>query len=313
MTSALHNPWLWLCVGGASLLLLWVARAVLHHGLAPQATLDGVQPADLGFTAQTVRLPTAGGLSLFAWYLPASKAVAPIPTTAPAIVLLHGWGGNASTLLPAAQVLHQAGFAVLLPESRNHGRSDRDSHSSLPRFAQDLDAALDWLRRQPGIDTTHLFALGHSVGAAAVLLCASRRGDLNRVVSVSAFANPEQVMRRWLAARRVPYWPLGWLVNRYVESVIGARFNTIAPIHTLALSPCPVLMVHGLQDDIVPIDDARQLWRNRSPADVTFLECQGTHEAFDDMADVTRQILQFLQPAKLAQHLPTTFLSPEMS
>jgi len=36
-------------------------------------------------------------------------------------VLLHGWGGNASTLLPAAQTLHQAGYAVLLPESRNQG------------------------------------------------------------------------------------------------------------------------------------------------------------------------------------------------
>ena len=309
MTRELYDPWLWLGLGAALLTLLLVARAVLHRGLAPQATLAGVQPADLGLTAQVVRLSTAGGLNLFAWYLPQRNTVEPIP----AIVLLHGWGGNASTLLPAAQVLHQAGFAVLLPESRNHGRSDRDSHSSLPRFAQDLDAALDWLGGQPGIDTTRRFALGHSVGAAAVLLSASRRRDLNRVVSVSAFANPEQVMRRWLSARSVPYWPLGWLVNRYVESVIGARFNTIAPIHTLALSPCPVLMVHGLQDDIVPIGDARQLWRNRSPADVTFLECQGSHEAFDDMADVTRQILQFLQPAKLAQHPPTACLLPEMS
>ncbi len=309
MTTELYNPWFWLGVGGVLFALLVVARAVLHHGLAPQATLQGLQPVDLGLPAQSVRIPAAGGLSLFAWYLSAGTAVAP----APAIVLLHGWGGNASTLLPAAQALHRAGYAVLLPESRNHGRSDRDSHSSLPRFAQDLDSALDWLRVQPGIDPTRLSALGHSVGAAAVLLSASRRHDLHAVVSVSAFAHPEQVMRRWLAARRVPYWPLGWVVNRYVESVIGARFNDIAPIHTLAHSQCPVLMVHGLQDSIVPIEDARQLWLNRSRATVTLLECRGTHEAFDDMADVTRQILHFLQPAKLAHCPPTASLSPEIS
>jgi pimeloyl-ACP methyl ester carboxylesterase len=128
---------------------------------------------------------------------------------------------------------------------------------------------------------------------------------------VSAFANPEQVMRRWLAARRVPYWPLGWLVNRYVESVIGARFNAIAPMQTLAHSQCPVLLVHGLQDNIVPIEDARRLWQHRGQAKVTMLECNGTHEAFDDMADVTRQILTFLQPTNLAQSAVTPSLSPE--
>ena len=291
--------WFWFALGGAALALLLGARAVLHHGLAPQATLEGLQPADVGLTAQSVRIPAAGGLSLFAWYVPAETTEAEV-AAAPAIVLLHGWGGNASTLLEAAQALHQAGYAVLLPESRNHGRSDRDSHSSLPRFAQDLDSALDWLHVQPGIDVTCLSALGHSVGASAVLLCASRRQDLQAVVSVSAFANPEQVMRRWLAARRVPYWPLGWLVNRYVESVIGARFNVIAPMHTLAHAQCPVLLVHGLQDSTVPIEDARWLWQHRGQAQVTLLECPGTHQAFDDMPDVTRHILEFLKPATLA-------------
>jgi dipeptidyl aminopeptidase/acylaminoacyl peptidase len=175
MATELLNLWPWLALGGSLLALPLGARALLLRGLAPEATFEGVQPDDLGLTAQSVRMPTAGGLSLFAWYLP-PRTVAVKP--APAIVLLHGWGGNASTLLPAAQTLHQAGYAVLLPESRNHGRSDRDSHSSLPRFAQDLDSALDWLRVQPSIDAKRLSALGHSVGAAAVLLSASRRRDL---------------------------------------------------------------------------------------------------------------------------------------
>ncbi len=285
--------WGWVGAGGGLLALLWAARALLLYGLVPQATLEGPQPADLGLTAQSVRLPVTGGVSLFAWYLPAGTATKP----APAIVLLHGWGGNASTLLPAAQALRHAGYAVLLPEARNHGRSDRHGYSSLPRFAEDLDGALDWLVAQPGVEASRLCALGHSVGAAAVLLSASRRHDLHAVVSVSAFAHPEQVMRRWLAARHVPYWPLGWAVNRYVEHVIGARFNDIAPMNTLPRVPCPVLLLHGRQDDLVPVMDARQLWQHRMRARVTLLECDGSHEGFDDLDEVTRQMLRFLHLA----------------
>lgn len=32
----------------------------------------------------------------------------------------------------------------------------------------------------------------------------------------------------------VPYWPLGWGINRCVEAEIGIRFDHIAPLTTLA-------------------------------------------------------------------------------
>jgi dipeptidyl aminopeptidase/acylaminoacyl peptidase len=292
-------PWLWLVLAGGAAALLG-ARHALHRGLAPQASTDGTQPADLGLDAQGVRIPTRGGLRLFAWYLPPpASALQP----APAAVLLHGWGGNASTLLPAAQALNRAGFGVLLPESRNHGRSDRGGHSSLPVFADDLDAALDWLGQQPGVDAERLATIGHSVGAAAVLLVASRRSGLAAAVSVAAFAHPEQVMRRWLAAVHVPYWPLGWGINRYVEVVIGTRFDRIAPLTTLPQARCPVLLLHGVQDSTVPVADAHTLMQHQGPATVTLLELAGTHEGFADPAQAEEAVLDFLRRATCSEAL----------
>jgi uncharacterized protein len=275
-------------------------RHWLHAVLAPASDLAGSDPEAHGLTAQAVRIPTAQGLALFAWFVPSVCAHSQ-QMSSPAVVLLHGWGGNASNLLPAAQALHVAGYAVLLMESRNHGRSDADDHSSLPRFAEDLDHALDWLRVQAGVDAERLVALGHSVGGAAVLLCASRRQDLRAAISVASFAHPEQLMRRWFDARRVPYWPFGWLVNRYLEGVIGARFDDIAPVNTLAKANCPVLLVHGLQDNTVPVEDARRILRNRQRGDVTLMECGGTHEAFDNPKEVTKRIVSFLAPLHRSQ------------
>ncbi len=260
--------------------------------LAPAVSQEGSQPHAHGLKAQGVRVPAARGLSLFAWFVPAI-ATGPRPT----VVLLHGWCGCASDLLPAANVLHQAGFAVLLIESRNHGRSDHDDHSSLPRFAEDLDSAIDWLKTLAQVDATRIVALGHSVGAAAVLLSASRRHDLAGAVSIAAFAHPKQLMRRWFASRRVPYWPLAGSINRALERVIGARFDDIAPVNTVVKATCPVLLVHGRQDTVVPFSDAHRIWRRGSQPNVALIECDGTHDGFDDVDGIIDTVLQFVQSA----------------
>lgn len=285
--------WVWplaalaLAALGVTSLLVWLRWRLSPPREASRFTASGWDPAPL-----TARIPTVRGKTLHALWLPPPKG-----HDWPTAVLMHGWGGNASHLWRAACTLHHQGFAVLVPEARNHGSSDRDGHSSLPRFAQDLDAALDWAAQQAPTHPTALFAVGHSVGAAAALLCAARRRDLTGVVSVSAFDHPEDVMRRLLRHHRIPYRPLGWLVNRWVEAVIGHRFDDIAPLHHIARSPCPVLLVHGEQDDVVPVTCAHRLWQAGQAvgqAPTSLLLVQGTHDRFDDEDDVMRRVAHWL-------------------
>ena len=149
---------------------------------------------------------------------------------APAVLAMHGWGANAAMMWPVVPPLHAAGFAVLLIDARCHGRSDDETFTSMPRFAEDIAAGLAWLRLQPDIAADRLALLGHSVGAAAALLHASRHHDVRAVVSLSAFAHPREVMRRFMAEKRVPYPVLGWYVLRHVQRVIGVSFDDIAPL-----------------------------------------------------------------------------------
>ncbi len=294
----------------ALILAVWAGLRGLRRSLTPARLTDAPQRLPGDPVPQTVWLPAPNGSRLHALWLPAGSPAHP----APAAVLMHGWGGNGATLWAAARALHHAGFAVLLPDARNHGHSSASDHSSLPRFAQDLDTALDWVRAQPGVDGQRLCALGHSVGAAAVLLCASRRRDLAAVVSVSAFAHPEQVMRRWLATRHLPYWPLGWAINRWVEHVIGHRFNDIAPMHTIARVACPVWLVHGLQDDVVPLACAQQLMAHAPAGRVHLLAVPGTHEHFDNepalLAQLVQDMLTAMAPGAAPPSAPATTPQP---
>ncbi|HFD80617.1 MAG TPA: alpha/beta fold hydrolase [Gammaproteobacteria bacterium] len=231
------------------LLVVVVLLTAVHTGFRAPRRRERTTPARLGLNYEALSIETRGGKRLHAWWLPAQKP------SRRSILLLHGWGGNSEFMLPLAVPLHRAGFNALLLDARNHGRSDSAGYSSMPRFAEDAGAAIDWLRSQRPDQAGGIALLGHSVGAAAVLLEASRRNDIDAVISIAAFAHPEWMMRRYLARLHLPRWLLA-VVLRYVEWVIGHRYDDIAPLNTVCRIRCPLLLVHGTADHTVPVSDA---------------------------------------------------------
>lgn len=199
----------------------------------------------------------ARGQHLAAWLALPRTACAAQPV--PVVVAVHGWGANGSTLAPMVEPLVRAGIAVVLFDAASHGDSSAEAFSSLPRFAEDLAAVLDALRGHPAIDAGRIGLLGHSVGAAAVLLHTARQGGVRAVVSLSAFAHPREVMERWLQEHHIPRRWVGAAILEHVQEVIGERFDHIAPEHQLAHIACPVMLVHGAQDRTVPLSDAHRL------------------------------------------------------
>jgi uncharacterized protein len=278
-------------------------RVVVHRGLAPARVSESQTPADLGLAFEEVRIPTANRKILFGWFVPA-----PVEGRVPAVILIHGWGGNAQTMLPLMLPLHQAGFAVLAVDARCHGRSDEDSFSSLPRFAEDVEHAMDWLKLRPAIDPDGIALVGHSVGAGAVLLVASRRNDVAAAVSLAAFSHPAAMMRRFLAAKHIPFMPFGWLVLHYVQHAIGHRFDDIAPLSTVRKVRCPTLLVHGASDTTVPVAEAHAIHAARAGEHVRLKVVAGSHDDFGDVDDVAEEIAElvaFLRDCRhAAQRIP---------
>lgn len=160
-------------------------------------------------------------------------------------------------MAPLAGPLLAAGMHVLLLDARCHGRSDDDEVASMPMFAEDVDSGLTWLRQRDDVDRSRLVLVGHSVGAGASLLVASRDSSVAAVVSIASMSHPEVFMARTLG-ERLP-GPLTKLALRYVERTIGQRFETFAPVHTIGRVQAPVLLVHGDRDTTTPVADAYEL------------------------------------------------------
>ncbi|SDH45371.1 Serine aminopeptidase, S33 [Nitrosomonas sp. Nm132] len=276
------------------ILLAWFAApALVRRGFRAPRRLEQSSPAELGLAYREIRIPTARGKQLFGWLIPA-----PLSGPQPVVAALHGWGGNAEDMLPFAPLLHRAGLGVLLVDARNHGRSDSDTFSSMPRFAEDLQHALDWLIEQPEADPARLAILGHSVGAAACLLVASHRRGLAAVISIAAFVHPAEMMRQVMAVHHIPYWPIGRWVIGYVERTIGHRLDDIAPLYTLQAIHCPVLLVHGDRDRTVPVAAAETLYAHRYSDAVQLWVIPGVaHDSVEAIQAHGDRLLQFLNIA----------------
>ncbi len=267
----------------------WVAPRLVRRAFRVPRHHESGTPEAFDLPFETIRFPTQRHKSLFGWFIPA-----PGKGPHPAIAVVHGWGGNAEFMLPLAPALHEAGWSILLFDARCHGSSDDDDFASMPRFAEDLANAVDWLKVRPEVDAGRIALLGHSVGAAASLLLASRRDDIAAVISLAAFAHPGEIMRQMMAVNRIPYWPVGWGVLRYVEKAIGARFEAIAPRNTITQVKCPVLLIHGERDRTVPVGDAHEL-HARGEGRVELLVVAGAdHYSIDRVLAHRKRVAGFL-------------------
>lgn len=294
-TEHYHRPWWkwppsWF-IFIAAVLLLSIAAIERIDKSVDTMPLELNTPQAVGLACREVAIPTENGKHLFGWFIPAAWG-----EPAPAVVVLHGWGSNAGMMLPLAPLLHRAGYAMLLFDARNHGQSDSDGSSSLPGFAEDLEHALDWLALQPGVDAARLSVLGHSLGAGAALLVASRR-DLAAVVSISAFADPESNMRRFLASYHIPYFPFGHVLRYVKQHTMGYNFSDIAPRNTIRRIRFPVLLVHGSEDDTVPVADAKAIYAERPGENVRLVILAGGHDLTQQAERHAGELIDFFDQA----------------
>jgi pimeloyl-ACP methyl ester carboxylesterase len=263
------------------------APRLLKRAFAPPDRDVVARPSDYGLSATDQWIDGSGGKRLHAWWIPADGP-------APAVIVLHGWGGNSGDMLPIAPGLADSGFHSLFLDARRHGQSDFEDFMSMPRFAEDLEAAVgDLLERD---DVTAIGVIGHSVGAAASIYAAANNPAIDAVVAVASFAHPAEMMRG-----NFPFpAPVTWALLQVVERMIGHRYDDIAPRNRISDVTVPVMLMHGDADSVIPFQDSIDLHDRLAGSELVIVP-DGTHSDLEAFEPFFPKVDEFL-----SEHLSTT-------
>jgi competence protein ComEC len=191
---------------------------------------------------------------------------APGPTgTGRTALLLHGFA-EASSALEArrAATLNRHGWNVAVLDSRGYGQSGGHYPTFGGREAGDIRAWIQLLsERIARIDPTrpfHPVLWGRSMGAAIALRTAAAEPGLAALVLESPMVDLDVSMALVLRRRKIPFPKLmAGLVTRRAGKLAGMPIHWPRPIDSARMVACPTLILHGTNDTIVAIDEARSL------------------------------------------------------
>jgi pimeloyl-ACP methyl ester carboxylesterase len=117
-----------------------------------------------------------------------------VPAPIPAVLLLHGYGENRKVWEGLRQQFLEKGWAVLSLDLRGHGDSTTrnqapiqaraDWRTSPHEFPQDIDPALDWLKKQPRLNSRKIVIIGYDIGANLALISSGKFGEVRTIVAV---------------------------------------------------------------------------------------------------------------------------------
>lgn len=208
------------------------------------------QPPSYKDTKQILKLTTADGVQISAVYLPNPQAKY-------IFLYSHGNAEDVGDLQPVFIQLQDMGFAVFGYDYHGYGTSK--GKPSERNAYLDIYSAYNYLTQHLGIPPQRIIAYGRSVGGGPAVDLAVRK-PLAGLILESTFRTAFQVLTR------IPLLPFDKFRN----------IDKIKRVH------CPVLVMHGKLDRVVPFSDGQQLFAAANqPKRYLWVDTAGHNDVMD--------------------------------
>lgn len=220
-----------------------------------------------GVSQTLFELPVDGLLQRYTALLP-TQALPANQKRRPAVLVLHsGFSGDETTSADLARELALRGFVVVLPAYRGQVRRvDGQRSEGTIEFCRgevnDAEAALLWLRQHEGVDSARIGALGMSHGGCIALRLAQRTPTLRALVTMSAPVAAAPLIEHLQSTPFQMFFYNGILASQlrgYVQTQPAQQALALAersPVQVPMTLHMPMLVLHGTEDQMVPIEQA---------------------------------------------------------
>ena len=209
----------------------------------------------------------------------------PASAAAPgAVILCHGMESNKNSEKIVALAAALAGRGILALRfdfsyvGESTGKFEDITYSG---EVNDLRAAYALVQsRAPG----KIAILGSSMGGTVALLFAADEPEIAALVTIAAPVHPERFPQRTLTLKQIDEWR-----HRGFTLYHGQRLN-VSLLHDLerinvleaaARVACPVLVVHGDADEVVPATEAHELYGRLTNSKQLLTLAGGDHRLSD--------------------------------
>jgi uncharacterized protein len=215
---------------------------------------------------EELRLATADGETLIAWHFPPR-------TGRPLILYFHGNGGALIDRVPRFRLFTARDYGVLAVSYRGYGGSTGSPTQS--GLMRDGEAAYQ-IARARGYHSDRIVLMGASLGTGVAIALAAAH-DAAALVLEAPYLSAVDV-----ASTHYPIFPVRWLMLDQFRSDLA-----ICDVHI------PVLIVHGEEDDVIPISSAKQLFELANEPK-TFISVPGGNHLVLDLPDVFPRVCQWI-------------------
>lgn len=181
------------------------------------------------------------------------------------IMMLHGFTGHKAEshflFTKMAREFAHAGFACLRFDFAGSGDSEGDfKNMTILSELEDAKAALNFFMDQPEINMNRIGVLGLSLGGCVAAILAGETPGIRSLILISAVARPYEQFQKHAAGLKLPADENSdWFVDRGGFEVGADFFKTlpaINPLKSIQKYFGPTLIIHGTNDDSVPMSAA---------------------------------------------------------